>query len=113
MAPTEAQILENYLLRPSTLEAILSYEWFAERFPPAQRENPQVRLLWQDLVAQRDRSLEAVRASVEAEARRGQAMKREVLREKTVAEAEEFDEEVELERAVSFSSSSATWILLR
>lgn len=100
MAPTEAQILENYLLRPAGLEAILTYEWFLERFPAHQRSNPQVRALWQDLVAQRDKALQEVRASIEAEARRGQAMKREVLKEKRQAEMEELDGEIELERAV-------------
>ena len=50
MAPTEAQILESYLLRPAGLEAIVTYEWFAERFPSGQRDNPQVRLLWQDAI---------------------------------------------------------------
>lgn len=100
MAPTETQILENYLLRPAGLEAVVTYEWFAERFPPAQRDSPQVRALWQDLVAQRERALGAVRAAVEAEARRGVAMRREVLRERRQAEAEELDGEIELERAV-------------
>jgi centromere-localized protein 2 len=100
MAPTETQILENYLLRPAGLEAIVTYEWFAERFPPAQRDNPQVRALWQDLVAQRERALEGVRGAIEAEARKGVAMRREVLRERRQAEAEELDGEIELERAV-------------
>lgn len=100
MAPTETQILENYLLRPAGLDAIITYDWFAERFPPGQRDSPQVRLLWQDLVVQREKTLEDVRAAIEAEARKGQAMKREVLREKRQAEAEELDGEIELERAV-------------
>jgi centromere-localized protein 2 len=105
MAPTEAQILETYLLRPAHLEAILTYEWFLERFPAHQRANPQIRVLWQDLVAQREKALQEVRASIEAEARRGQVMRREVLREKRQAEMEELDGEIELERAVRFAST--------
>ena len=100
MAPTEAEVLANYLLRPASLDAILSYEAFVERFPASQHDGPQVRALWQDLLAQRERLLGEVQANIETEARRGQAMRREVLRAKRQAESEELDDEVEMERAV-------------
>lgn len=104
MAPTEAEVLAAYLIRPASLDAIITYDAFAERFPASQRNNNQIRLLWQDLVAQRERLLDEVRANIENEAKRGQAMRREVLRAKKEAENEEPDGEVEMERAVSHSS---------
>ncbi|CAG9944247.1 unnamed protein product [Clonostachys rosea f. rosea IK726] len=107
MAPTESEVLENYLLRPSSLNAIMTFEHFAERFPPAQRDNPQIRLLWRDLVAQRDKALEEVQSNIEAEATLGQAMKKELLRVKREAAKGEVDGEVELERALFGSLSGA------
>jgi centromere-localized protein 2 len=98
--PTEAEVLNNYLIRPGGLDAILTADWVQERVPPAQRDHPRLRALWQDLVAERERALDAVRAAIEAEARRGLAMRREVLREKHEAERDDVDGEVELERAV-------------
>lgn len=105
MAPTEAEVLTNYLIRPASLDAILTFESFAERFPASQRDGAQVRLLWQDLVAQRERVLDEVRANIDIEAKRGQAMRREVLRARREAEREEPDGEVEMERAVRSTSS--------
>lgn len=100
MAPTEADVLTNYLLRPAALDAILTYESFVERFPASQRDSTQVRLLWQDLVSQREKVLDEVRANIEMEVKRGQAMRKEVLRAKREAGREDVDGEVELERAV-------------
>jgi centromere-localized protein 2 len=102
MAPTEADVLTNHLIRPASLDAILTFESFAERFPASQRDGPQVRLLWKDLVAQRERVLDEVRANIDIEVKRGQAMRREVLRAKREAAREEPDGEVEMERAVRF-----------
>lgn len=104
MAPTEAEILTNYLIRPASLDAILTFEPFAERFPASQRDGAQVRLLWQDLVAQRERALDEVRANIDVEVKRGQMMRREVLRARREAQREEPDGEVEMERAVRLPS---------
>ncbi|KAF4126359.1 centromere-localized protein 2 [Geosmithia morbida] len=89
MAPTEAQVLTSYLIRPASLDAILTYDAFAERFPPPQRDSPAVRALWKDLVSQRERLLDEVRAAIEAEVVRGQAMKREIIRARREAERDD------------------------
>lgn len=113
MAPTEAEVLTNYLIRPASLDAILTYDAFAERFPPSQRDSPQVRALWRDLVARRELVLDEVRASIDQEVRRGQAMRWEVLRARREAEREEPDGEVEVERTVRLFFLSLYSSLLR
>lgn len=116
MGPTEAEVLTNYLIRPASLDAVLTFESFAERFPASQRDGAPVRLLWKDLVAQRERVLDDVRASIDSEVKRGQAMRREMLRARREAEQEEPDGEIEMERAVRFKSSVnwklASWVVM-
>ena len=101
MAPTEVEVLTNHLIRPAPLDAIVTYEWFASLFPPARRGSDQVRQLWRDLEAQRERALARVRANIEDEVRRGLAMRREILAARREAALEEEDVEIETERVVS------------
>lgn len=103
MATTETDVLANYLLRPSALTSILTFEQFQTFFPAQLHEKPELRALFRDLRAQRDLVLTTVEANIEEEARRGNVMRKEVLRARRGAEAEveeDIDGEVELERAV-------------
>ncbi|KAG6037574.1 hypothetical protein E4U41_004908, partial [Claviceps citrina] len=73
---------------------------FRTLFPPALRPSPQVGKLYRDLQAQRNGVVDAVAGNIAEEARRGVAMRREVLRARLEGEAEAGDLEVEIERAL-------------
>ena len=100
MAPTETEVLTHYLLQPASLDAILTFAAFAERFPPATRDSPSVRALWTDLVAQREKTLDEVRKNIEREVEQGKIMRREVLKARKAEGTVDEDGEVEMERAV-------------
>jgi centromere-localized protein 2 len=103
MAPAESEVLTNYLLRPSNLTSILTYEQFQALFPGSLHDSPQLRSLFRDLRSQRDAVLAEVSQNIAEEARRGNAMRKEVVnarRGAAAAAAEDIDGEVELERAV-------------
>jgi centromere-localized protein 2 len=104
MAPTEAELLANYLIQPSTLTAITTLEQFKALFPRPLQSSPQVRSLFRDLQAQRADILDQVAENIADEAKRGLAMRREVLRAKREAEREDIDAEIEMERAVGAST---------
>ncbi|KAL2214113.1 hypothetical protein CC79DRAFT_111722 [Sarocladium strictum] len=111
MATIETDVLANYLLRPSALTSILTFEQFQTFFPAQLHEKAELRALFRDLRAQRDLVLTTVEANIEEEARRGNVMRKEVLRARRGAEAEaeeDIDGEVELERALFGDDSSAT-----
>lgn len=99
MAPSESEILASYLLQPAPLTAVTTLEQFQALFPRALRASPQLRALFRDLQAQRNAAVDAVAANVAAEARRGAAMRREVLRQHRRAERDA-DAEVDVERAL-------------
>lgn len=98
--PTETSILANYLLTPSQLPAIISLKEFTDLFPRAQQSTPQVRTLYRDLQAQRNAHADAVASHIDDEARRGKALRREILRAKRDAANPDEDDEVDIERAV-------------
>lgn len=100
MAPTEYEVLTHYLVQPASLESIITFSSYAERFPPSQRDSPSVRALWADLVAQREKILDEVRQNIEREIEQGKIMKREVLKARRSEGRGEEDAEVEMERAV-------------
>lgn len=103
MAPLESEVLANYLLRPSALTSILTFEQFQSFFPDQLHDSSQLRSLFRDLRAQRDVVLAGIEGNIEEEARRGNVMRKEVLKARQGAEAaaeEDVDGEVELERAV-------------
>ncbi|KAL4722669.1 hypothetical protein ACLX1H_010550 [Fusarium chlamydosporum] len=103
MAPTEAELLANYLIQPSTLTAITTIDQFKALFPRPLQSSPQVRSLFRDLQAQRADVLDQVAENIADEAKRGLAMRREVVRAKREAEREDIDAEIEMERAVGAS----------
>ncbi|KAH7192085.1 Cnl2/NKP2 family protein-domain-containing protein [Fusarium flagelliforme] len=107
MAPTEAELLANYLIQPSTLTAITTLEQFKALFPRPLQSSPQVRSLFRDLQAQRADVLDQVAENIADEAKRGLAMRREVVRAKREAEREDIDAEIEIERALFGDASGA------
>lgn len=101
MAPTEATILTNYLLVPAQLPAIVSLKEFTDLFPRPLQSSPQVRRLYRDLQNQRNALIDEVAANIEIEVKRGRVLRREVLLARREAEAQQGDDEIDLERAVS------------
>lgn len=101
MAPTEEEILTNYLIQPAGLTSIITIDQFKALFPRQVQNSPQLRALFRDLQAQRGAVIDNVSAAIELEAERGVAMRKEVLKQYREAEREELDGEIELERAVS------------
>jgi len=101
MPPTEHAILANYLLPPAQLPSIISLQEFTALFPRPLQGSRRVRMLYRDLQAQRNATVDAVAEQVVDEAKAGRAMRRAVVRAKREAEAQEGDDEVEVERMVS------------
>lgn len=91
MAPTETSILSNFLLHPAPLPAIISLQQFTELFPPTQRADPQIPVLYRELQHQRAMDTDDVRRNIAAEAIRGQAHMREVRRERRRANKQTID----------------------
>ncbi len=102
MPPTEHSILTSYLLLPAPLPSIISLAEFTALFPRPLQSSRRVRTLYRDLQRQRNAALDAVAEQVVDEAKAGRAMRRAVARAKREAEAREIDDEVEVERMVSF-----------
>ena len=102
MAPTESTILENYLLIPAQLPAIISLKEFTEFFPRSQQSSPHIRTLYRDLQTQRNSVVDSVSSSIEDESRNGKRLRREVVKARREAESHEVDDEIEIERAVRF-----------
>lgn len=100
MAPTESEILTNYLIQPSSLTSIITFDQFKALFPRPLQASPQVRSLFRDLQSQRNAVLDRVSSNIGAEVKRGTAMRREVVRAKREAEREDLDGEIEMERVV-------------
>ncbi|KAM5351840.1 hypothetical protein ACJ41O_004563 [Fusarium nematophilum] len=107
MAPTETELLANYLIQPSSLTAITTLEQFKALFPRPLQSSPQVRSLFRDLQAQRAALLDRVAENIAEETKRGVAMRREVVRAKREADREDVDAEIEMERALFGNSSRA------
>lgn len=104
MAPTETKILSDYLLVPAQLPAIISLQEFTELFPRSLQSSPQIRNLYRDLQTQRNAVVDSVAAEIEAEAKRGKAMRRVMIKAKREEEAPENDDEAEIERLVRFEN---------
>jgi centromere-localized protein 2 len=100
MAPSESAILENFLLAPSQLPAIIAPQDFTALFPRAHQSSPQVRALYRDLQSQRNRVTDEVAANIENEARRSKTLRRAAVRTQRETEAQEYDRELERERMV-------------
>lgn len=104
MAPTEATILRNYLLLPSRLPSIISLQEFTSLFPKSRQSSPQVRALYRDLQQQRNAVVDAVSASIDAEVKQAKALRRTMIRTMKESELEEQDDEIEIERTVSWKA---------
>ncbi|KAK7425271.1 hypothetical protein QQZ08_008292 [Neonectria magnoliae] len=107
MAPTESELLTNYLIQPSGLTSITTLDQFKALFPRPLQSSPQVRSLYRDLQAQRNAVLDGVAAGIEAEVKGGNALRREVIRARRAAERDEVDGEIEMERALFGEISGA------
>jgi len=68
--PTEAELLQSYLLHPSPLSTILPYTAFQALIPASSRQNPSLKRLYRELQFQRDITIDDVRRHVEEECRR-------------------------------------------
>jgi centromere-localized protein 2 len=101
MAPSESDLLRNYLLIPAPLPDIMSVQQFANLFPKNLRASPQVRRLYRELQDQRRATIDAVAANIEREQERSRSIRREVKRAKKEAKNEDEDVEVDIEHAVS------------
>lgn len=109
MAPTEASILEQFLLAPSQLPTIISLDDFAALFPRQLLSSPQVRALYRDLQRQRNAVVESVAAGIDDEVAKGRLLRRYALRARLRAEAQEDaagDDELQIERFVAASQGS-------
>lgn len=100
MAPTEEKILSTWLLVPASLQSIMTLSAFTRLFPASQANNPQIRRLYRDLQHQRASLGDSIERNIEAEAARGNAQKRSVMKVRRAAEKEEQDDEVDIEYAV-------------
>ncbi|CAK7563184.1 MAG: hypothetical protein SEPTF4163_001046 [Sporothrix epigloea] len=106
MAPSEASILEQFLLAPSHLPTILPLDDFVLLFPRALQSSPQVRALYRDLQRQRNAVIDAVAAEIDDEVARGRILRRHALRARLRADAQEDtagDDELLIERFVATS----------
>ncbi|KAK4189925.1 Cnl2/NKP2 family protein-domain-containing protein [Podospora australis] len=110
MPPTEHQILTSYLLPPAQLPAIISLQEFVSLFPKALQESAasQIRSLYRDLQSQRNTVVDSVSAEIDAEAKRGKALRRHVARQarRQAEDAEEHDDELEIERMLGAVSEA-------
>ncbi|KAK3946439.1 Cnl2/NKP2 family protein-domain-containing protein [Diplogelasinospora grovesii] len=105
MAPSESKILSNYLLVPSQLPAIISLEEFVSLFPRSLQSSAQIRSLYRDLQSQRNALIDVVAANIEAEAKRGKGLRRTIVKTRREAERQEYDDEIEIERALFGAAS--------
>ncbi|KAF6844109.1 Cnl2/NKP2 family protein [Colletotrichum musicola] len=108
MAPTESDILHNYLTVPAQLPSIVSLEEFTELFPKSHRSNPQIRLLYRDLQHQRRALVDTVADNIAREEQeQSKFIKREIASTRRRAARQEADQELEIERAL-FGASEAS-----
>lgn len=68
---TEVSILTTFLLSRASLPDIITPNAFRDLFPAAMRSNPQIKLLYRELQAARNRQTERVRKNILLEARLG------------------------------------------
>jgi len=77
----ESDILQSYLLAPSTLPTILTLTSFTTLFPSQCRTHPHIRALYRDLQFQRSVDVDGVRENIERECSRGEGMRRQLGRD--------------------------------
>src|SRR5436305_5820609 len=101
MAPTEQTILTTFLLAPSSLTEIFTFQSFASHFPKAQQSSPEIKRLYRALQHRRALVTDAVAQNIDDEVERGNAQRQVVVRARRAAEKQEPDEEIAIEKAVS------------
>lgn len=80
MTPSESSILRNFLLPPAPLPVALPFEQFKNLFPRSLQANPGLVTLYRDLHHQRAIDMDDVKRNIEAEVKKGELQRREVLR---------------------------------
>lgn len=93
MAPTEEEILTNFLLLPSSLPTIISLEEFTELFPKRLRSHGQIRVLYRELQHVRAQDTDLVRENIDKEIRRGEREKEELQKANATSGIADFGEE--------------------
>lgn len=103
---TEKTILENFLLPPAPLHALLSLKSFSALFPSSQRSSPEIRALYRNLQVQRARTVDKISQNIAEETKRGLQQRRAVVRAREAEEEDDYndDEEIYLEESVRLSS---------
>lgn len=79
MASTESSILEHFLLPPSSLHSVVSFEKVSDLFPLSQRSTPQIKHLYEELSSLRTRGIEQVKNQITKEAQKGERQRRQVV----------------------------------
>jgi centromere-localized protein 2 len=100
MAPTEQTILTAFLLAPSSLTTIITFQSFQALFPRAQQSSPEVKRLYRALQHRRALVTDSVAQNIDDEVERGNSQQRAVVRARRVAERQDPDEEIAVENAV-------------
>ena len=104
MAATEQTILTTFLLTPSSLTTIFTFQSFQALFPSSQRASPEIKRLYRALQHRRALVTDAVTQNIDDEVERGNSQRRAVVRARRTAERQEPDEEVAVENAVRLPS---------
>ena len=91
MPPTEAGILSDFLIAPAPLPSIISLQKFTDLFPRPQRSNPQIKDLYGELKGKRTLDIEHVKRNIAQEVRRGEKLRRQVIKTRWRGAHEEKD----------------------
>jgi centromere-localized protein 2 len=103
MAAIEQTILTTFLLAPSSLTTVFTFQSFQALFPRVQQSSPEIKRLYRALQHRRALVTDAVAQNIEDEIERGNSQRRAVIRARRAAERQEPDEEVAVENAVCIS----------
>ena len=106
MAATEQTILTTFLLAPSSLTTVFTFQSFQALFPRAQQSSPEIKRLYRSLQHRRALITDTVAQNIDDEVERGNSQRRAVIRARRAAERQQPDEEVAVENAVCISSLS-------
>jgi centromere-localized protein 2 len=105
MAPTEAEILENFLLPPAPFQNIITFKEFAALFPRSARDHPELTTLYGEMEEQRSQDIIAVKEGIKSEVKKGKEQKRKIARARRQAEKKQREafgiEETRLDTKVS------------
>ncbi|KAA8648765.1 hypothetical protein EYZ11_004919 [Aspergillus tanneri] len=80
MPPSEASILNNFLLSPASLPTAISLQKFTELFPKRLRSHPHVRVLYRELQQLREQDMDLVNSNIDKEIHQGEIQKAELRR---------------------------------